>query len=496
MKIMVRRILAIVVAAALVVTMIISVMFSSWHAHAEDMPRDKYYMEIELIEDQQALRVTQRLNYYNRTGDSLDRVMFALYGNMFRRQLSVMYESAEALPYGYVPGGIEFRSVTVDGEEAVWALTGEGEYFMRVECALAPGAECEFGFEFDVLLSQNAAFLGTADKDWRLSGFYPTLCVYTDGFWEANTPVQHSRYTYTYAADYDVTLTLPENYCVAATGEETLLSEQDGMRTWKIEAQDIREFAISCGRAWREYEGVSAGGVRVRVYSASRLGAPAALEMAIEAVELYEKWFGEFPVRQLDIAESEYALDELTFAGCVLIDKALFEIGSRDELKYALRLSLAEQYFGLAVYADPLADSWLCASVCEYITYLAWEEIEGYDAFVARMNARLAPSLKVTVPGDLFVSTDGSLFTQAQYDTVVRDRGAVVMHELRLMTGRDAFIAALANYYQSCRDIQIVTETDFLKAINDATGKDWEDFLTELLFNIDEYSRQTIEWFE
>lgn len=496
-----KRILALVLVAALIVTMIISILVSyidphAGHAHAEEAPRNQYVMDIELIEDQQALRVSQRLDFYNDTGDALDRVMFAVYGNMFRRQLTVMYEDEAAMPWGYAPGGVEFRAVRVNGESADWGLSGDGEYFMRVACALAPGEACVFEFEFDVLLSANGAFLGTGGADWRLSGFYPILCVYTDGIWEANTPVQHSRYTYTTAADYEVKLTLPENYCVAATGEEELLHAENGVATWRISARNIREFAVSCGRAWRKYSAATDSGVAVNVYSANRLGGPKALELAVEAVELYEEWFGDFPVTQVDIAGSGYGLSELTFSGCIWIEDALFKTGGRDELKYAIRLGLAEQYFGLAVYADPLADAWLCAGVCEYITYLAWEEIEGESAFLKRLNERITPSLQITVPGDLFVVTDGSLFTQAQFDVVVRDRGAAVMHELRSMAGRESLIKALAGYYSQCRDIPIVTEMDFLKAINDATGKDWEDFLTELVFNIDEYSRQNIEWLE
>lgn len=502
-----KRILALILVAALILTMIISVVVSSIssqgdshrghsHAQAEEILRNRYTMDIELIEDQQALRVSQRLDFYNDTGDSLDRVMFSLYGNMFRRQLTVMYEDQDAMPWGYTPGGVEFRSVKVNGQSADWGLSGEGEYFMRVACDLRPGEECAFEFEYDVLLSENAAFLGVGGADWRLSGFYPTVCVYTDGIWEANTPVQHSRYTLTHAADYDVTLTLPENYDVAATGREEIISAEDGVCVWSIHAENIREFAVSCGRAWRKYSAETDSGVEISVYSASRLGGPKALEMAVEAVNLYEDWFGEFPMEQLDIAESGYGLEKLPFAGCLWIEKSLFEAGNRDELRYAVRLGLAEQYFGLAVYADPTADSWLCAAVCEYITYLAWEEIEGESAFLQRLNRRMVPSLQVTVPGDLYVVTDAALFTQAQYDVVVRDRGAAVMHEFRVAAGREAFISAMAAYYAGCRDLDIVTEMDFLRSINGATGKDWEEFLTELLFNIDEYSNQTIEWFE
>lgn len=488
------RVLALVVVGAMLVMMLIS--FAASTGHSETLGRDTYSMDITFHEDKQALLVTQRLTYTNRTGDALDRVMFAVYANMFRRESTVMYEDASALPFGYQSGGVEFTSVTVNGAEADWGLEGDGEYFLRVACDLAPGASCEFGFTYAVLVTENAAFLGAGATDWRFSGFYPVTCVYTDGIWEANTPVQQSRYTYTYAADYRVTVTLPGEYQLAATGLESRSDNKDGTATWAVQADGIREFSMSVGRAWRAYTDTTDSGVAISVYTSSRAGGPRALQIAKETVELYEKWFGEFPVKQIDIAESAYALNRLSFSGAVWISSDLFDSASRDELTYQLRFALAEQYFGLAVYADPLADSWMCTSICEYVTYLAVEETDGYDAFVKRLNGRVVDALQVTVPGDLYVTADASKFNQAEYNTVVRDRGAAVMHETRKVMGRDEFIASLARYYADNRDKQVVVETDLVAAMDAATGGDWKAFLTDTLFTIGDYADEQIDWYE
>ena len=39
-------------------------------------------MEIQMLEDEQALHVVQRLTYHNRTGTDLESVMFNLYANI------------------------------------------------------------------------------------------------------------------------------------------------------------------------------------------------------------------------------------------------------------------------------------------------------------------------------------------------------------------------------------------------------------------------------
>ncbi|MGI6240302.1 MAG: hypothetical protein ACOYI5_11845 [Christensenellales bacterium] len=488
------RMVAIILVAMLLLTMIISVVASSVRAEAGD--QNVYTMDITLREDEQALLISQRLSYFNDTGDALDRVVFAVYANQFRRQSAIQYETDAALPYGYLPGGLAFTSVKVNGEAVEFGFLDENELFLRVPCELAPGEGCEIELEYAALLTQNAGFFGAGAVDWRLSGFYPLACLYQGGEWITNRPVQHARYIYAAPADYDVIITLPREYQIAATGAAEAMETADDQTTWRVTARGIREFSISAGRAWRAHTDQTPSGVAVTVYTGSRLGARRALDTALETIELYESWFGAFPVAQIAIAASDYALDRIAFSGAIWLNAELFEYTNRDQLAYQLRYALAEQYFALAVHADPLADAWMAVSVCEYTAYLALEEQEGYDAFVRALNGRVADALQVTVPGDQFITASAAAFSQAQFDLVVRDRGAAVMHETRVAMGREAFLASLARYYADYQNRTFVAERDLVQAMDDATGGDWEGFVTDMLFHIDEYAEHTLDWYE
>lgn len=485
------RVLALAVVAAMLAAMAVSALLTTAQGEAA---RDEYTLELDYLEDQQALRVRQRLLFTNRTGEALDRVLFSLYANQFRRATTVMYETQDALPAGFYPGGAELYSVTVNGEEADWAAQGEGEYFLRVACDLAPDETCEIGFIYDLLLTENAAFCGADADGWRLSGFYPTLCTYRDGIWEANQPLQHCRTTLTTPADYRVTVTLPERFDLSATGEISSEPAEGGTK-WTVRGENLREFAFAFSRKWREARAITDLGTELIVQTSSRR-ADIALEYALEAANALEGWFGRLPAETVRLCETDLATDSLAFAGEIWLDESLFERKNDEELKYQIRFDLAQQFFGIGVYADPVADAWLCTSVCEYASYLLWEELDGRDAFLTRINARAVPALSVTIPGNRYITADATLFTQAQFDTVVRDRGAIALHELRTAMGREDFLDSLARYFAEHEGGGIVTEMDFLQAFNDTTGQDWEDFLTEILFHIDEYGSQSLEWYE
>ena len=498
-----KRLMAIIMVVALIGTMVISVVVSAvggnsdsheGHDHAKGV-NDEYEFAMELMKDEQALRVTQRLTFYNTSDDFLDRAMFAVYSNMFRRESTVMYTDAAALPYGYNPGGTEFYSVKVNGQEAEWAVQGDGEYFMRVDCGIEPGDSAEFEFVYDVLITQNAAFLGVDQGCWRLSGFYPVLCVYNDGVWEGNVPLEHSRYTLTTPAAYSAEITLPGMYGLAATGAESNVEHADGSRTWFVSGENIREFALTIGRAWRLHAGETISGLHVNVYSADRTGGPEALELAREALDACAEMFGDLPSSGIDIVETDIAADMQAFAGCIWIDREVFREGG-DRLKYAVRKGIAEQYFGIGVYADPVADAWLGESVSEYAVYMLWEALDGEKEFEKRMNRYFIDAINVTIPSNVFMNSDASLFTKASYETVVRHRGAMAMHELRVAMGDEAFANVMKLWYSQFAGTGVVSETDFLATIRQGSGRDWEKFLTELIYNIDEYSNQYLDWYE
>ena len=79
--------------------------------------RDRCEAAVEYMEDEQALRVTQRLFYHNPSDGALDRVVFYAMGNLFRRESALFYENDALLsvfPAGYAPSGMELRSVKCD----------------------------------------------------------------------------------------------------------------------------------------------------------------------------------------------------------------------------------------------------------------------------------------------------------------------------------------------------------------------------------------------
>lgn len=468
------QIIALVLAILLVGGTVVGALFA---ALAEENPpaRDQYAISIEYLEDEQALHIEQRLVYVNRSGEWLDRVVFYAAPNMFRRESALMYENDDleaVFPAGYAPGGIDLRSVRVNGAAADYGFQGENELYLRVACELAPGQSAAFEFDFYLLLTACNAFIGVGDTDARLGAFYFIPGVYDPQYQEfiIKKPLPFTRWLYAEAGDYQVDLKLPEGYAAATSATE-----------------DVHEFALCLGKRWRVTERVTEVGTVVRVYSARR-DAGRAADMAAKAVAQCEEWFGPFPFGALGIADSDISPGPLNYPGLMLLSDIADEM--------ALRFGVAQQYFGLSAYVEPSADAWLSDSVSEYVAYLMLEAQEGHDGFLKAINRDWLSALQLTIPGGLTVTSDASLFDSKQYDIVVKTRGAVVLHELRDAMGLENLLAGLKMFYELGQDGHTLTEGEFVDCMDAATGRSWRDFLTDWAFNVGDYVNQHIDWME
>ena len=498
------RIIAIVLAVLLAGGVVFGALFSSLAEEKTEVGnagRHQCELTMEYLAEEQALHITQRLVYCNGTDRRLTEIVFYAAGNLFRRESVSMYEADDlerVFFAGYTPAGIDLRTVRRDEKPTDFGFQGEGENYLRVSCDVAPGGNCTFEFDYYLLLMRCGAFQGVGDTDVRLSAFcfVPGVIDAGTGQFDMKTPLSHARWLDCEATDYRAMLTLPEGWMLCATGSASQVSQAEGSTVWRIEADDARDFALSFGRRWRSTERDSASGVRVRALTNVRGAAGRMLDVAAAAIDQCEAWFGPFPVNELELAQSDAPLDAMVFPGVAWLPSDLLASNRADDLAQRVRFAVAQQVFGLSAWVEPSADAWLSDSVSEYMACLLLEAASGRDRFLAYVNRDWVSALQQTVPGGLNVTSDAMRFDADSYRLVVRQRGAVVLHELRLAMGLEGFIAGLKTFREMGADGHTLTEREFVAAMDAATGESWEAFLTDWLFNVGDYVQQDMSWYE
>lgn len=454
-------------------------------------------MQLTVLEGLDAVRVSQTLSYTNDTGQMIDQMIFQLAPNALRREATAPYESEtmiDAYPDGFAAGGVEFRSVQFDGRPADWGAQGSDEAVVRVACALAPGGRGEFRFEYELLLPTAPGPLGAGEIGWRLTGFYPLPAVWDGEFVvERASPVGESLLAA--PMDYLVTVNMPDTWRVAAGGAVRTEPLGGARQSATIDLKSARFFGLSLSRRYVEVEERSAAGVSVRAFADDRDAARRAASAVAKAVDVYSGLFGAYPRDSLTVAQADL-LGGVSQAGLMMLPEGLYAFGARGELEYQAALWTARQWFGERVGTNPAEEPWLTESLASYAALLYYDKVYGHDRYLKELNSRVAPALRLTIPGGVTVDSEALGFgTVADYEAVTRGRGAAVLHEIRQVLGEEALFGALKLYAMENAG-NIATRADFSDALSRAAGRDVDGFLNELLAGIDQYVGQELEWYE
>ena len=492
-----------IAASVIVFLLLAGIVFSSVFALAEEgeaVP-DRYDLNIDVLFDEQAVRVTQTIDYTNRTGQTLEQMYFCVYANILRRQTDIPVESDrfdDAFPQGYAPGGVDFMNVEFNGERAEWGIQGDSELFLRVACDLEDGERGQFRFDFYVLLPVYSGAMGTGDLTWRLTNFYPVAAVWDEylgdfplnGYTAVNEPL------YGECADYHITLSLPETYHLASAGQVTASPDGEGTVHYEIDAPSVREAVLIFSRKMTERTGKTAQGTEVRALANTPSAADALLDAALYALgDLEEKLFV-YPWERLTLIETEYLYDGLSHPCVIQVSGELCGVFERDELTETVYTLCAKQYTSCIAGVNPNGAPWLADGLASYITLLRHTDGTDDGAYLAAFNRQILPSLQITIPGGVTVDSESSRFSsRMEYELTVIDRACVILHDMRQGMGHERFWDALRTYLRRTA-MKHASASDFLSVMNEISGRRWDEYLYGQMHNMNDFVGQGIEWYE
>ncbi len=237
--------------------------------------------------DPQARTLTgqQRLEYTNRDIMPLDRLYFHLYPNLS--------------DFG---GALDIRAMSVNGH-AIAPAYELGRYLLRVDLSrpLLPGATTSVTLDFATRAPQNASswLYGAFNKEngvLALASATPIVAIVRAGMWDIGRPDPQGDFVNSETSLYDVTLTAPADWNMVTTGVAIDQHEAHGMRTTHFVSGPQRDFTITLTQL--AHVSADVDGTRVNSYygSGSATGGQQALDTAVNAVRIFNKRYGRYPL--------------------------------------------------------------------------------------------------------------------------------------------------------------------------------------------------------
>ncbi|HEU4434330.1 MAG TPA: M1 family metallopeptidase [Pyrinomonadaceae bacterium] len=304
-----------------------------------------------------------------------------------------------------------------------------------------------------------------------LGAGYPVLAVHDGDEWRRKVEPSVGDFVFNEAADYEVTITAPTGVEVFTSGTETNKSDKGG-QTFAAEA--LRDFAILAGRGLRS-EHTEVQGINVRsIYLAEheRVG-KRALQVAANAVRVFNSTFGKLPFKTVSIAEAPLVagLGSCEFSGLNVIASAFFvdfdspavrnlpqiileqRPSVEESLEWAVAHLVAHQWWGAAVGNDPAREPVLDEALSCWSSLLYYESTYGAQKAAAVLEDQVKGVYRLyrTFGGDDMDANRPSrdYRNTFQYAAIVTAKGALMFVDLQRSLGDEKIFAALRNYYQA-----------------------------------------------
>lgn len=469
-----------------------------------------YKIEAALDPVKHVVTGSETISWTNSGETSVDRLPFHLYLNAFKNESTLFMRTSGGAIRGAKAsldhwGWIQIDRAQLGGVDVTSKLempgTDHDETVVELPLAepVAPGATIEIAFKFTAQLPEVFARTGFSGDFHLVGQWFPKIGVRIGPpgaeRWECRAFHSHQEFFADFGT-YDVTLTVPNTYVVAATGVLSAAKEDAtaGTHTYTYRAEDVHDFVwmadphmeVMSGQAKLEDGTVE---VRVLYRPEQKEFARRHLDAAVGAIAKFSTMFTPYPWPILTVVDPpvEAAMSAGGMEYPTLVTTAGDTVFARPGMRLPEFVTVHEighNWFQGMLASNEPAESWLDEGVNDWADAKVMAELYGprssaidwmgWQAEVTALRRAVAddpgslPSPIATAAAS-FVDFDG--YASATYESTSR-----ALLTLENVVGSTRFAAAMKTYAKKF-------------AFTHPTGRDLFDTLSKEL-------DQDLAWFE
>lgn len=448
-----------------------------------------YDMEVQLDPVEKMLTARQKIHYVNHADRPFHALYFHLYPNAFKLEETVPFEKKEmdlAYPKGFEPGYIQITSVKSRDEALSYVVMGKGDTILRVNLIkeLEPGETIDLDIDFTVKIPPSYGRFGYGENTISIANWYPIAAVFDHKGWNLEPYYAIGDPFYSDIANYRVSIAVPPEYIVAATGNIAKKENKDGRVVWTMNAKAVRDFAMIISDKYKILED-QVDGIKIFSYYFEDKYADIALKTAKDAIKIFSECFGKYPYEQFSVAAADFFIGGMEYPNLVFIDEGLYRGERQDILEYVIAHEAAHQWWYGIVGNDEVNEPWLDEALTEYSTLLYYEKKYGKevkDQIYKNMIVHYYHTYREHQPqGNERVYRSVHQFKDSmEYQVMVYYKGAMFVEDLRQRLGDEEFFKLLRVYFDKYKFKNANTE-DFIKLCEQVTDRAWRDNFKEWL---------------
>lgn len=489
-----------------------------------------YIITVSLDDTHHILRGYETFEYVNNSPDELDFLYIHLWPNAYKngktalaKQLKASGEEILISAPDSITGYIDSLDFSVDGKSLAWNYHTEHIDIAKLilKEPLGPGERISVSTPFRVKLpSGQVSRLGHVGESYQITQWYPKPAVYDENGWH-EMPYLNQGEFYSEYGSFDVSITLPANYVVGATGDLQTQSEIDFL-TEKVKVTEEKIAKLDSGKkinrrsntpfppssktlktirytqnnvhdfAWfadKRYD-VLKGSVELphsgRTVTSWAMFVPQNIELWQKAIEYindgtyyYSKWNGDYPYDQVTAVDGTISAGGgMEYPNVTVIGNT----GSAQGLETVIVHEVGHNWFYGILGSNERVHGWMDEglntlnevryfmtkypdndALAKTIPILDFEGLHYHDQ--NDVFYRLVQATGLDQP----IETHSACFASANYGVVMYQKTGLIFDYLRHYLGDELFDKAMMSYYESFKFKHPQPE-DLQKAFAEVTG--------------------------
>lgn len=417
--------------------------------------RSSYALVMEYFPEERKVMATMETTIVCPSDGAFDELKFELYPNAYREGAKYAPVSALYEPSAYY-GGKSYGGIEITGVEGAksFSVGGEDENILTVQLdsTLYPEESVTLDMEFTVTLAQINHRLGVGEETVNLANFYPVLCaVDGQGFCEYPYAAYGDPFV-SECADYDVRLTLPDDYTVAHSGTGERLAK-NGKSEYHVMAENVRDIAFVFGKDLKLYT-EQVDGVTLNFYYGGGEMPQTAVSAAKDSLVYFSETFGKYPYPAYSVVETDFPYGGMEYPMLSMVSSSL----AAEDLPSVVVHETAHQWWYAAVGNNQFENAWQDEGLSEYSVALfseahpeyggTYEEAvlssersyRNYFSYVSQVNKEADTTMNRPLT---------SFGGEYEYRNIAYDKGVILFDRVRTVLGDRRFFAGLREYYST-----------------------------------------------
>ena len=520
-----------------------------------------YKMDITLNDEDQTVHGEERITYINNSPDQLDYLWLQLDQNIRAKDSDSKLITVEKMEDFRSLGSVKRRMFEFDGGfkiEEVKATNGSmmnysiNKTMLRIDLdqPLKSGSKISFDIKWWYNINDRMKIGGRSGYEYfpeednyihTIAQFFPRMCVYNDvEGWQNKQFLGRGEFTLPFG-DYDVSITVPSDHIVGATGElqnanQVLTSEQrsrfsdaennfddpvfivnqeeaekneaekaEGTKTWRFKADNVRDFAFASSRKfiW-DAQAVKIGDKTTLAMSyypkeGNPLWEKYSTRIVAHTLKVYSKYTIDYPYPvaisvHANAIGMEYPM--ICFNGGRPEPDGTYSARTKYGMLGVIIHEVGHNFFPMIINSDERQWTWMDEGLNTFVQYLTEQEWER------DYPSRRGPAHRITdyMGGDKkyispIMTNSESIW---QFGNNAYGKPATALNILReTVMGRELFDHAFKTYCERWA-FKHPTPADLFRTMEDASAVDLDWFWRGWFYTTDhvDISINSVKWFQ